>query len=87
MALPDSSRFQLTPDMSICRVLNGMWQVSGAHGPIESGAAIFRHFTLALRFATPAALCVSITCMESASSSQSWLVPSGDCVATVRVYS
>ena len=40
MALPESSRFQLTPDMSICRVLNGMWQVSGAHGPIESNAAI-----------------------------------------------
>ena len=40
MALPESSRFQLTPDMSICRVLNGMWQVSGAHGPIELNAAI-----------------------------------------------
>ena len=40
MALPESSRFQLTPDMSICRVLNGMWQVSGAHGPIEPDAAI-----------------------------------------------
>ena len=40
MALPESSRFQLTPDLSICRVLNGMWQVSGAHGPIESNAAI-----------------------------------------------
>ena len=40
MALPESSRFQLTPDMSICRVLNGMWQVSGAHGPIEPNAAI-----------------------------------------------
>ena len=40
MALPESSRFQLTPDMSICRVLNGMWQVSGAHGPIEPNAAV-----------------------------------------------
>ena len=40
MALPESSRFQLTPDTSICRVLNGMWQVSGAHGPIEFNAAI-----------------------------------------------
>ena len=37
---PESSRFQLTPDMSICRVLNGMWQVSGAHGPIEPNAAV-----------------------------------------------
>ena len=40
MALLESSRFQLTPDMSICRVLNGMWQVSGGHGPIEFDAAI-----------------------------------------------
>ena len=40
MALPESSRLQLTPNMSICRVLNGMWQVSGAHGPIELNAAI-----------------------------------------------
>ena len=40
MALPESSRLQLTPDMSICRVLNGMWQVSGTHGPIEPKAAI-----------------------------------------------
>ena len=40
MALPETSRFQLTPDMSICRVLNGMWQVSGAHGPIEPKAAV-----------------------------------------------
>ena len=40
MVLPESSSFQLTPDMSICRVLNGMWQVSGAHGRIETNAAI-----------------------------------------------
>ena len=40
MALLEPSRFQLTPDMSICRVLNGMWQVSGGHGPIEFDAAI-----------------------------------------------
>ena len=26
--------------MSICRILNGMWQVSGAHGRIDPGAAI-----------------------------------------------
>ena len=26
--------------MSICRLLNGMWQVSGAHGPIDFNAAI-----------------------------------------------
>ena len=40
MALLEPSRFQLTPDMSICRVLNGMWQVSGGHGPIDFDAAI-----------------------------------------------
>ena len=33
--LPPSSRFKLTPDLEICRILNGMWQVSGAHGSIE----------------------------------------------------
>lgn len=40
IVLPESSRFQLTPDTSTCRVLNGMWQVSGGHGPIEPNAAI-----------------------------------------------
>ena len=35
MKLPGSSRFQFTPDLTICRILNGMWQVSGAHGYIE----------------------------------------------------
>ena len=29
-----------TPDLRICRVLNGLWQVSGAHGRIEPEAAI-----------------------------------------------
>lgn len=40
MALPASSRFQFTPDLSICRILNGMWQVSGAHGRIDPARAI-----------------------------------------------
>ena len=40
MNLPVSSRLQFTPDLSICRVLNGMWQVSGAHGRIEPKSAI-----------------------------------------------
>ena len=31
---------QLADDLSICRVLNGMWQVSGAHGYIEPQKAI-----------------------------------------------
>jgi aryl-alcohol dehydrogenase-like predicted oxidoreductase len=30
----------LTPDLPICRLLNGMWQVSGAHGPIDRQAAL-----------------------------------------------
>ena len=34
------ARFDLTPDLSICRILNGMWQVSGAHGPIDREAAL-----------------------------------------------
>jgi len=44
MSLPESSRFALTDDLTICRVLNGMWQVSGAHGPIEAQAAIAAMF-------------------------------------------
>ncbi|HYU12309.1 MAG TPA: aldo/keto reductase [Stellaceae bacterium] len=40
MALPASSRFQFTPDLAICRVLNGMWQVSGAHGSIDPARAV-----------------------------------------------
>jgi aryl-alcohol dehydrogenase-like predicted oxidoreductase len=44
MALPVSSRFQFAPDLSICRVLNGMWQVSGAHGHIDPQRAIAEMF-------------------------------------------
>ncbi len=44
MSLPDSGRFNLTADMPICRILNGMWQVSGAHGPIEPKAALRNMF-------------------------------------------
>jgi aryl-alcohol dehydrogenase-like predicted oxidoreductase len=40
MTLPQSSRFQFTDDLTICRILNGMWQVSGAHGAIERGCAV-----------------------------------------------
>ena len=31
---------QLTPDLRICRVLNGMWQVAGGHGQINRESAI-----------------------------------------------
>ena len=44
MSLPASSSFPLAPDMSICRLLNGMWQVSGAHGNIDPKAAIANMF-------------------------------------------
>ncbi len=44
MNLPVSSRLQFTPDMNICRVLNGMWQVSGAHGRIDPQKAIASMF-------------------------------------------
>lgn len=40
MPLPDSAYLQLTPDMTICRILNGLWQVSGAHGTIDPAAAL-----------------------------------------------
>ena len=44
MKLPDSSKLQFTPDLNICRILNGMWQVSGAHGRIEPEEAIASMF-------------------------------------------
>lgn len=40
MPLPEQSQLQFTPDLRICRILNGMWQVSGAHGPINPKAAL-----------------------------------------------
>jgi aryl-alcohol dehydrogenase-like predicted oxidoreductase len=32
--------YQLAPGLKICRVLNGMWQVAGAHGRINHQAAV-----------------------------------------------
>src|ERR687888_534344 len=40
MDLSGEATLQLTPDLRICRILNGMWQVSGAHGPIPRREAI-----------------------------------------------
>ena len=40
MSLPEESRFQFTSDTQICRILNGMWQMSGGHGRIEPNAAV-----------------------------------------------
>ncbi len=48
-------------------------------------AGIRRHFTLVLKFANPATSRLSTTVNEMQSSSQSWLKPSGYCVATVSV--
>jgi aryl-alcohol dehydrogenase-like predicted oxidoreductase len=38
--LAAASQFPLAADMTICRLLNGMWQVSGAHGPIDPERAV-----------------------------------------------
>ena len=45
MTLPASSRFRFTADLNICRILNGMWQVSGAHGAIDPARAVEEMFT------------------------------------------
>jgi aryl-alcohol dehydrogenase-like predicted oxidoreductase len=44
MSLPETAYVQLTPDLRICRLLNGMWQVSGAHGAIDAKAALQNMF-------------------------------------------
>jgi len=41
---PEASRFDFTSDLRICRILNGLWQVSGAHGAIEARRAIAEMF-------------------------------------------
>jgi aryl-alcohol dehydrogenase-like predicted oxidoreductase len=41
---PGSSRFEFTADLTICRILNGMWQVSGAHGAIDPARAVEEMF-------------------------------------------
>ncbi|BAU64189.1 Aldo/keto reductase [Stanieria sp. NIES-3757] len=40
MKLAANSRLQFTTDLNICRVLNGMWQMSGYHGRINPPQAI-----------------------------------------------
>ena len=44
MTLPAASRHQLTSDLEICRILNGMWQVSGGHGRIDRERAVEEMF-------------------------------------------
>ena len=40
MTPTEDSRFEMAPGLPICRILNGMWQVSGAHGRIDPPAAV-----------------------------------------------
>lgn len=40
MTLPLAAYTNLTDDMPICRLLNGMWQVSGTHGIVDARQAI-----------------------------------------------
>lgn len=40
MPLPASAYMQFNDDMTICRVLNGLWQVSGGHGAINPPKAV-----------------------------------------------
>ncbi len=44
MSLPASAYTTLAPDLKICRILNGMWQVAGGHGPIDRKNAIAEMF-------------------------------------------
>jgi aryl-alcohol dehydrogenase-like predicted oxidoreductase len=44
VTLPASSRFRFTADLTICRTLNGMWQISGAHGHIDPARALEEMF-------------------------------------------
>jgi len=44
MTLPSPARFPLAPDLLVCRILNGMWQVSGAHGAIDPDRAVAAMF-------------------------------------------
>jgi aryl-alcohol dehydrogenase-like predicted oxidoreductase len=44
MSVLESNRFQFTADLTICRLLNGMWQVSGAHGAIDPARAVDEMF-------------------------------------------
>jgi len=39
-------RIEIANGLEMSRILNGMWQVSGAHGPIDPRAAILSMFTL-----------------------------------------
>jgi aryl-alcohol dehydrogenase-like predicted oxidoreductase len=40
MALPTHAYQEIAPDLRICRLLNGLWQLSGTHGRIDAAAAL-----------------------------------------------
>lgn len=40
MAQPAVPTYEIRPGLRVCRVLNGMWQVSGGHGRIDPAAAV-----------------------------------------------
>jgi aryl-alcohol dehydrogenase-like predicted oxidoreductase len=44
VSLPPASRLRFADDLTICRILNGMWQVSGAHGAIDTSRAVDEMF-------------------------------------------
>ncbi len=44
MTLPPESHVKFAGDFEICRILNGMWQVSGAHGIIDRARAVDEMF-------------------------------------------
>lgn len=37
--MPPVPKVRLSGGLEICRVLNGMWQVSGSHGVVDQSAA------------------------------------------------
>ena len=45
MSVPETHKFELAPGLTICRILNGMWQVSGAHGRVDPKSAVAEMFT------------------------------------------
>jgi aryl-alcohol dehydrogenase-like predicted oxidoreductase len=44
MTLPAAAYLPLAGDLRVCRILGGMWQVSGAHGAIDPARAIDQMF-------------------------------------------
>ncbi|MDC8451848.1 MAG: aldo/keto reductase [Candidatus Nitrosotalea sp.] len=42
---PHDKTCQLAPDLKICRILNGMWQVAGGHGDIDPEFAVSEMFS------------------------------------------